>query len=286
MGRHVAARLIDEGHEVTCLVRSQKSSDALKKLGARLAVGDILNAESVAPAARGCDAFIHLVGIIFERRGASFEDIHVQGTINALAAASMAGISRFVHMSALGTGPDAGSAYHRTKWQGEEAVRASGLGYTIFRPSVIYGPGGEFINMLASQVRTMPGVPVIGNGRYRMQPIAVQDVTACFCGCLGNAKTLGQVYEIAGPDQLSYNEMIDILCAVMGKRRLKIHIQVAMVWPVAWLSERLQRQPLLTTDQLRMLLKDNICDIDRMRQDFGLEPVPFEEGLRFINPDR
>lgn len=83
--------------------------------------------------------------------------------------------------------------------------------------------------------------------------------------------------------QLSYNEMIDTLSRVMGQRRLKAHIPVAMVRPVAWLSEKLQSRPLLTTDQLRMLLVDNVCDITRMRRDFGLEPVPFEKGLEFIN---
>ena len=126
------------------------------------------------------------MGIIFERPGASFEQVHVEGTRNMLVAADAAGIKRFVHMSALGTRAGAGAAYHRTKWDAEEVVRASGLDYTIFRPSIIYGPGGEFINMLMRQVRLMPLVPVIGNGRYRMQPISVEDVAACFSASLAS----------------------------------------------------------------------------------------------------
>lgn len=282
VGRHIASRLIQDRRQVTCLVRRRDSDSAryLSGLGAELAAGDILDAESMAAGARGADALVHLVGIIFERQGVSFEDIHYQGTMNALAAASVAGVSRFVHMSALGTGPDAESVYHRTKWAAEEAVRASGLPFTIFRPSTIYGPGGDFIHMLASQVKILPVVPVIGDGRYRMQPIWVDDVAACFSACLDRPGTVGRTYELGGPQQLIYDEMIDTICRVLGKSRFKIHIPVALVRPVAWLSERMQSQPLLTTDQLKMLLNDNICDISAMQRELGVDPVPFAQGLK------
>ncbi len=281
VGKHVAGRLLEDGHELRCLVRSEGSDETwfLKGLGAELAVGDILDPGSLAHAAAGCDAVIHLVGIIFERRGASFEQVHVEGTRNVLAAAKQAGAGRFVHMSALGTRSGAASAYHRTKWDAEEDVRASGLEYTIFRPSTIYGPGGEFIDMLARQVRMLPVVPVIGNGRYRMQPISVFDVAACFADCLSKAAAVNRVYEIGGPEAISYNELIDAICRVMGKRRLKAHIPVALVKPVAWLSELIMPKPLLTMDQLKMLLGDNVCDITAMREELGVEPARLAEAL-------
>ena len=247
-------------------------------------MGNILSADSFADAVGGCGAFIHLVGIIFERRDASFQQVHVQGTMNALAAAAVAGAERFVFMSALGTGPDAQSAYHKSKWQAEEAVRSSDLKYTIFRPSTIYGPGSDLFNMLQRQVRLMPVIPVIGNGRYRMQPISVFDVAACFSRCLGNDKAVDRIYELGGPDSLAYNGIIDILCGVMGKKRLKFHAPVALVRPVAWLSEKLMRKPLLTTDQLKMLLGDNVCDFTAMRKELGVEQVSFAEGLRQFVP--
>lgn len=281
VGRHIAARLAADGHELKCLVRASGSESAgyLKGLGAEVAEGDILSVKSLANGARGCDTAMHLVGIILERRGASFEQIHVDGTRNMLTAAKQAGITRFAHMSALGTGPGASAAYHKTKWQAEEDVRASGLDYTIFRPSIIYGPGGEFINMLARQVRLLPVVPVIGNGRYRMQPISVDDVAACFAASLTTQTAVNKVYEIGGPEALSYNEMIDTLCRVMGKRRLKAHVPVALVRPVAWLSEKTMPKPLLTNDQLNMLLGDNLCDITAMREELGVEPVAFAAEL-------
>jgi uncharacterized protein YbjT (DUF2867 family) len=284
VGRHVAARLIKDGHQVKCVVRRPDSPEAehLAGIGAEIAPGDILDAESLAGAAAGSEAVIHLVGIIFEHRGISFENIHVHGTYNALAAASVVGARRFLHMSALGTGPDAVSAYHRTKWAAEETVRASGLDYTILRPSIIYGRGGEFIHMLMSQIKILPLVPVVGKGRYLMQPVTAVDVAACFSACLARKKTIGQAYEIGGPEQFSYNEMIDRLSWAMNKHRYQVHIPVFLVRPVAWLSERIQKQPMLTVDQLNMLLEDNVCDTSRMVRELGVKPLPFEEGLKEV----
>lgn len=284
VGRHIAGRLVEDGHELRCLVRDTEAEASwfLKGIGAEVAEGDIHVSHSLASGAAGCDAVIHLVGIIFEGPGASFEQVHVEGTRNMLLAADAAGIRRFIHMSALGTREGAGAAYHRTKWDAEEVVRASGLDYTIFRPSIIYGPGGEFINMLRRQIRLLPVVPVIGNGRYRMQPISVGDVATCFSASLTTPGAVNKVYEIGGPAALTYNEMIDIICRVMGKRRAKVHVPVALVRPVAWLSEKVMPMPLLTRDQLSMLLGDNVCDITAMREELGVEPVLFEEGLRGI----
>ncbi|MHB9111285.1 MAG: complex I NDUFA9 subunit family protein [Thermoleophilia bacterium] len=284
VGRHIASRLAEDGHEIRCLVRDTETEATrfLKGIGAEVVEGDIHVSHSLASGAAGCDTVIHLVGIIFEGPGGSFEQIHVEGTRNMLAAADAAGIKRFVHMSALGTRSGAGAAYHRTKWDAEEVVRASGLGYTIFRPSIIYGPGGEFINMLARQIRLMPVVPVIGNGRYRMQPISVDDVAAAFSSSLTTAAAVNKIYEIGGPEALSYDEMVDTICRVMGKRRVKAHVPVALVRPVAWLSEKVMPKPLLTRDQLAMLLGDNVCDISAMREELGVKPVSFANGLQDV----
>lgn len=288
VGRHMARRLIDGGHHLKCLAFSSDSPDAgyLRDLGAEVVPGNILDANSVAASAGGSEIVIHLVGIIFERRGATFEQIHVQGTMNALAAASVAGARQYIHMSALGTGPDADSAYFRTKWEAEERVRASGLDYTIFRPSTIIGPGGDFINMLLGQVRRTPFVPVIGDGSYRMQPVSVFDVAACFTNAINNPRAINQVYELGGPDQLTYNEMMETIFRVTGRKRMRAHIPVFMVRPVAWLGEHLMSKPMLTTDQLKMLLRDNICDTTKMRDELGVDPKSFEEAVRdALGPD-
>ena len=284
VGKHIAGRLVEDGHELKCLVRSESSEEAwfLDGLGAQLFVGDITVPEPVALAAEGSDAVVHLVGIIFERRGVSFRQVHVEGTRNALAAARDAGARRFVHMSALGTSAEATSEYHRTKWAAEENVRGSGLEYTIFRPSIIYGPGSEFIELLEGQIRRLPVVPVIGDGLYRMQPVSVFDVAACFSASLESVDAVNKIYEIGGPAALSYDEVVAALAAAMGKRRRLVHLPVALVRIAAWLSEIVQSKPFLTRDQLNMLIVDNVCDIGAMRRELGVEPVAFAEGLREV----
>lgn len=286
VGKNLAARLVEDGFQLTCMVRDTGEPGArfLRDLGADLAAGDILSANSVAAVASEArpDVFIHLVGIILERGTATFENIHVKGTINALGAASVAGVRRFLHMSALGASPDGGTAYYRTKWEAEAAVRDSGLPYTIFRPSIIYGPGGDFINMLFRQVRLLPLVPVLGDGRYRMQPVSVFDVAACFSSAVTKNGTLNREYEICGPEALDYNEIVDIIVRALGKRRRKVHIPMPLVRPVALFSEKFMPKPLLTRDQLAMLLSESVCDNSSMREDFGIEPERFADGLRLL----
>ncbi len=281
VGKHVAARLIADGHEPVCLVRDAGSDAAqgLRHLGARLVTGTITSPEDVIAGAGGTDATIHLVGIIFERRGASFQQVHVEGTINMLAAARTAGSSRFIHMSALGAGENAVSAYLKTKWTAEHAVIASGLDYTILRPSIIYGPGGEFIDMLLGQARRLPLLPVIGDGRYLMQPVSVSDVAQVFSAALTNQKSINRIYDVGGPSPLTYNEMLDTVCRALGKKRLKLHIPVAVMRLIAGVSEKTMSKPFLTTDQIAMLLQGSTGDISGLRQDFSTEPVDFPGGL-------
>lgn len=282
VGGHLAARLVADGHRIKCLVRRPDHPGAtlLKDLGAELTAGDILDPDTLREAATGCGAAIHLVGIIMESPGFTFRQVHVEGARNVLAAAAAAGIRHYVHMSALGAGPDAPTEYFRTKWQAEEAVRSSGLDYTIFRPSIIYGPRGEFINMLLKQVRLLPLVPVIGDGNYHLQPVSVNDVAFCFSRTLADDGTIGEEYELGGPEALTYNQIVDAISAAMGKKRFKLRLPLPLVRPGVRLLERLLRHPPVTTDQLKMLLAGSVCDIARMRQQFGIEPIEFEAGIK------
>jgi uncharacterized protein YbjT (DUF2867 family) len=229
----------------------------------------------------GCDAVIHLVGIIREHRAtnATFERVHVEGTRNVLEAAKAAGVPRYLHMSALGTRPGAASRYHRTKWAAEEAVRGSSLGWTIFRPSIIYGRGDGFITLLASMVRRLPTVPVIGSGRQRLQPIAVEGVAEGFAGALERPATIKQTYEVGGPDAVTMLDLLDLIGRALGRRRVrKIHVPLGVMTPMAKLLHSLPGFP-VTPDQLLMLGEDSVCDPRPFFDAFQLEPVPLAVGL-------
>jgi NADH dehydrogenase len=281
VGHALLHRLSAAGHVVRCLVR-RGSETRLRGLGAIARLeGDILSRESLEEGMAGCDAVIHLVGIIREHRAlnVTFERVHTEGTENVLDAAASAGIRRYVHMSALGARPGAASRYHRSKWAAEEAVRASGLEWTIFRPSIIYGPGDGFVTMLASMVRRLPAVPVIGSGRTRLQPIPVEQVAAGFAGALELTETIGQTYEVGGPDAVTMPELLDLIGRAMGRRRvLKMHVPIGAMTPVARVLHPLPGFP-VTPDQLLMLREDSTCDPRPFFSTFGLEPVLLAVGL-------
>jgi uncharacterized protein YbjT (DUF2867 family) len=280
VGHAVLQRLCAEGHIVRCLVRRGSEAD-LRGLGAIARIeGDILT-PGLEEGMAGCDAVIHLVGIIREHRATNvtFERVHTEGTRNVLEAAKAAGIRRYVHMSALGTRRGAASRYHRTKWAAEEAVRASGLDWTIFRPSIIYGRGDGFVSMLASMVRRMPVVPVIGPGRQRVQPVPVEQVAAGFERALERPATIKQTYEVGGPQAVTLEELLDLIGRALGRRRvLKAHVPLGVMTPLARLLHPLPGFP-VTPDQLLMLGEDSVCDPRPFYETFTLEPVPLAVGL-------
>src|SRR5258706_6354744 len=181
VGREIVRRLYAHGDSVRLLVRNPLSPTVRQLVphyAHELKTGDVQDAETLRAAIEGCDAVIHLVGIIREVGTQTFENVHARGTQNVIAAAQRAGVKRFVYMSALGTRANAVSRYHQTKWAAEEIVRGSGLDWTIFRPSIIYGPGDNFVNLFANLSRFSPVVPLVGGGRSKFQPVSVENVAA------------------------------------------------------------------------------------------------------------
>ena len=225
------------------------------------------------------DVTIAIVG-----KGVTFEKLHVEATRAMVSVAREAGIRRYLQMSALGTRPDAVSGYHRSKYRAEELVRASGLDWTIFRPSIVFGPKDAFVNMLAGYIRSYPAVPVVGDGTYRLQPISAEDVARCFVLALELPATVGATYELCGPDRPSYNEMLDTISRALGKGRVtKLHSPLALMKLVVPFLQTIPQFP-LTMDQLLMLTEENICD-GRWRETFGFEPKGFAAGIgEYLRP--
>lgn len=282
VGRAVVQALRAEGCVVRCLVRRGSERD-LHGFGAIERVeGDVTAPRTLEEGVRGCHAVVHLVGIIREHPGAgvTFERVHTQGTVNVLEAATAAGVGRFLHMSALGARPGARSRYHITKWAAEEAVRASPLSWTIFRPSIIYGRGDGFVTMLARMIERVPVVPVIGNGRQQLQPVPVEQVAQAFARALSLDATAKHVYDVAGPEAVTMVDLLDRIGAVMARRRVrKLYVPLALVRPATRLLHRLPGFP-LTPDQLLMLEENSTCDPGPFLSTFGLAPVPLNVGLR------
>jgi len=281
VGKEVMRQLVAAGHVARVLVREGSVNKLAVLENVEVHPGDVTDAASLAGALAGCDAVIHLVGIIreFPGRGITFKKLHVEATGNMLAAAAEQGVTRFLHMSSNGTRAKSTTDYHRTKWQAEELVRGSNLEWTILRPSLIFGPGSEFVGMLADMIGKLPVVPVLGDGKCRMQPVAVEQVAASFVKALGKSETIGATYQLGGGESYSYDEILDLTAGAMGKGKVtKIHQPLFMIKPMVRLLQGFEKFP-ITEDQLIMLIEGNVCDPGEWAKAFGLKPLSYAAGI-------
>ena len=290
IGRYVTKRLALAGQDVRCLVRRTSDLSALQYLPVEIWHGDVADTNSMKEATQGIDTVIHLVAIIRERGGATFQKINHQATRNLVNAAVTNGVKRLIHMSAIGAGPNPEYPYLYSKWQGEEAVKSSGIPYTVLRSSLVFGPEDRFFNTLASLVKRPPSgyfkvapiLPVPGSGQTRYQPIWVEDVAECIARALGNEATLNKTIEIGGPQQFTYNEIIDLVAETLGLKRWKMHLPTFMMMPSVWLMERLFVDPPVTTTELRMAHLDSITDLHAVERNFGFVPSSLSDKLDYI----
>lgn len=287
VGEEILRQLHETGHSIRILAR-RPQSDLVQKDASRYRAeiypGNVIDGASLLDGLKNSDAVIHLVGIISEAGRNTFENVHTRGTQNIVVAAEQAGVKRFVHMSALGARPNAASRYHQSKWAAEEIVRESGLDYTIFRPSIIYGPADHFVNLFAKMARFSPVLPVMGNGQSKLQPVPVADIAACFVKALSEAATIGRTYDLCGKDVLTFTEVVDAILQVTGRKRWKIHVPMRLARFQAALFEFifpkvLGKAPPLNRDQLIMLSEDNMGNPKPANELFGLKPGSFKEGI-------
>lgn len=283
VGSYVLRTLITSGHTARCLVRDPDAQLVEGGAPVETVQGDVTDVDSLEGALDGCDAVIHLAGIIEEQpaRGVTFEAVHVQGTINLVRAAKQADIDRFIHMSANGAHPDGVSAYQTTKWRAEQHVKESGFDHwTIVRPSIVFGDPGpqgiEFASRLAKTlVDPFPILPVFGDGRYQLAPIAVEAVAEAFVQALTSDAAHEQTYCAAGWRAYPFTEILDRIAKGMGiAPKLKVFIPLWLGRPLVKLFSRLGLAP-ISIDQLDMLVTGNTCDPSAFFDDFDVDDTPF-----------
>ena len=281
VGGHVVRALVDAGVRVRALVRDASGASALEGVDCELARGDVTDPASLRAAAEGCTTVVHLVAILTGKPG-DFDRVMTEGSRSLLEAARDAGVSRFVQMSALGTSAATKDTvpYYRAKWAIEEAVRASGIGYAILRPSFVFAPNGGAVAQFARIARLAPVTPVIGKGTQRLQPIWADDLARAVTLAVRRSDDL--LVEIGGPDIVDWNEFWSALKTAIGTRRPTIHVPFWAMRPQVAIMERLPHPP-VTRDQLRMLqLGDNVVsDGGAGMADLGLDgTMPLAQQLR------
>ena len=280
VGRYVMKRLLNDNYKVRALVRN---ASRLTINDPRITPihGDLFDDGAITRLVRNVEVVIHIVGIIMERpnRGQTFERVHALGVQRLLDAARDAGVKRWIHMSALGARPAAASNYHRTKWQGEQAVRESGLDYTIFRPSIIHGYDGEFMQMVKSFWCDFvpPFVPYFGKDTAgKLQPVWVEDVASVFYGALTNTKSIGETYPVGGPDEYTWPRLYSTCRQYFpGAKNKRI---VAIPVAIARFMARMPGAP-FNDDQVTMSQENSVCDTSKLETDFGITPAAFEPTL-------
>lgn len=283
VGRALRAQL--GGRPLRLLVRDVDKHREYEAQQVEVVEGDITDAGSLRDAMQGCSTLIHLVAIIEESGHRSFDQVIRQGTENVVNEARSAGVRRFLHMSALGAANLSDFPYHQAKWRAEEAVRSSGLDWSIFRPSIIFGPGDGFITTLADLIRSFPVTPIAGDGGSRFQPIAVEDVAAAFVRAVDDPATIGEIYELGGPDVVTYEQLLQIIGRQLGKSRPSIHLPLPLVRAVVTLSKPLPKRlrPPVTTEQLKMLALDNTTAHSATESLIGQPPRSLAGNLDYIN---
>ena len=281
IGPRVVHALRARDCDVRVLVRRPEGAAQLATWGAELAAGDITDPASLHTALAGCTHIVHLVAIL-TGSAADFERVMTQGTKTLVAAAKAEGVEQFVLMSALGTSdPATGTVvpYYAAKWAEEREVIESGLEYTIFRPSFVFGRGGA-LTLFIKQVRYSPVVTVVGDGLQRSQPIWIEDVAELLAQAVGDARATNRTFELGGPDTVNWNELYLTIARVLGKRRRLVHVPFAVARAGARLTQWLPKAP-LSTDQVAMLRgADNVVSNADAADTFQLPLVGLEEQIR------
>jgi len=284
VGPRVVHALRERELAVRCLVRkpSGSAADTLAAWGCELVEGDVTDAGSLMHAVQGSEVVVHLVSI---RQGSDdqFRRVMEQATRDLVAVATPAGVRRVVLMSALGTSEETRDLvpYYRAKWEMEQTVAASGLEYVIFRPSFVFGRDGGILPTFRKLARLAPVTPIIGSGKQRIQPIWVDDVAAYFAAGVDLPEASGRIFELGGPDAVSWNEFWAQLKQTLGQRRPSMHVPISLMRANAFVTERLPGDIPLTRDLLTMLEHgDNTVSNDDAVKTFGLSLVPLAEQLR------
>ncbi len=286
LGRQIVRRLSKEGFRIRVTSRNPNLAMSMRPLGdvGQIAFvrADILNEADVNRAVEGASVVVNLVGLLRPSAGASFADVHVQGARTVARAAARAGVTRLIHMSAIGAEATAKSAYARTKAQGESATREAFPGATILRPSVVFGPGDGFFNLFAGFLRAAPGIfPLFGGGRTKFQPVFVGDVAQAVAASIANERTRGKIFELAGPATYSLKELLAFIASTTGRKRTFFPFPQFLLELFAALSGWLPFAP-ITLDQARQLRKDNVVKAGPdsasvgTLADLGVSPTPLE----------
>ena len=255
VGRHLARKLISDGHEVVLISRGVDHRDSTIRnqdgvTFAPIGTGDV---STLATAFDSCQAIAHLGGINREIGSQTYANVHVAGTANVIEAAKLAGVSKILLLSFLRARPDCNSPYHESKNAAEELVQGSGLDYTIFKAGVIYGSGDHMLDHITHALHTFPIFLLVGFKKHPVRPLAVDDLVNVMVASIVSGELSRKTVPITGPEEMFLGDAVRRIARVAGKRRIMFPVPVWVHYAMAWFFERVMTVPLEAKAQVRIL---------------------------------
>ena len=277
VGIHTCRELTKNGWQVRALVRDPaRAAMALGQLPVEFRVGDARDASTLRSSLSGCGAVVHLAAIAIEKKGESYRESNTAATERLISAARAENVQRILFMSQNGADSRSPYPFLRSKGVAQDTIKTSGLRWTIFRPSVIFGPEDQFVNVLGRLIRLTPKIfPLPNGGSARFQPIAADDVARVVRLSLEKKETLGQVYELGGAVPLTLREMTERILTAMGTTRRLVSVPVKVLRPVVALAQRVLPNPPVTSGLLDLLALDNTVARNALTETFKIVPIPF-----------
>ena len=276
VGSHLVPYLVERGHGVIAISRDGRRLPGWgDEVEARAA--DVTR-DDLDAALTGADAAVHLVAIPRETDGRRFDEVNVRGTQRVVEAAERIGLGRLVHLSVMGVTDDPKLRYLTSRRRGEKQVRNSSLEWVVLRPSLMFGTGDGFFNLVKTTLRWWsPGIVVIpGDGGTVFQPLSVDDLAIAVERSLTDAGRAGSIYELGGPQWVTYREIVDAVMAATGMRRLKLGVPTPLISAVTALTDRILPIFPVSHDQIGSMSRPNFTDLDAFERAFGVKPRPMD----------
>lgn len=271
VGRGVAHKILDGGHQLRVLVRDPMKAAAFKVRGAQVVVGDALNGQAVAQAATGVDHVISLVAVR-RNRPQSYLAVNVDGPRILGQAAMAAGVRSVVFVSAIGSKLDPHFKYYTSRWMGEQELAKTGVAGTILRFSFVLAEEDGILNDF-QRALVGPFAIIPGSGQAKMQPILREDAARCIVETVSKPELLGKIIELGGPEVVTYENMFDWFLTARGIKKTKLKLPVPLVSIPAVAMEAVSTNPPITPDEVNMIQVDNLAaGIDSVSSQFGWRP--------------
>jgi len=277
VGIHTCRELSKNGWQVRALIRDPaRAAMALGQLPVEFRVGDVRDATALRSSLSGCGAVVHLAAIAIEKKGETYQDTNTTATERLISAARAENVQRIVFMSQNGADSRSPYPFLHSKGVAQDSIKTSRLGWTVLRPSVIFGPEDQFVNVLGRLIKLTPKVfPLPGGGVARFQPIAVDDVARVVRLSLEKKETVQQSYDLGGAVPLTLRQMTERILAAMLTSRKLVPVPIRLIRPLVALAQKILPNPPVTTGLLEILSLDNTVANNALTEVFKVVPIPF-----------